>query len=412
MKGLRILFISIVGVDMSQSGIYSDLVRALLQKGHQVTLLNGRKFGGESSLPASFIELHFGLSVFNIRNRYLRGAAALFAERIIRHTIRKNLAGSQFDLLLYATPPVNYCSVLKYCKKKFGTINYLMLKDIFPQNAVDEGLIRGSGLLYRYLRRKEKRLYRFSDHIGCMSRGNIEYLLRNNPEISSDKTELFPNSIWVPPVSQNFKSKGIRKKYAIPEDGVAFVFGGNLGIAQGLDFLVECIASLNEESRAYFLVVGGGALTGFVEEQLRPLGNARFIPMLPKDDYDDLLAECDVGLISLGGSYTVPNYPSRILSYMQASLPILAVTDRVTDLRALLENEACCGLWSSAGDFKGFCDNVRSLCENKDCRIRMGRSGRAYLEKHFDVIKAAEILESHYQARLEEDRCLNQKPCS
>ena len=54
------------------------------------------------------------------------------------------------------------------------------------------------GLLYRMFRKKEKTLYQLSDHIGCMSPANVKYVLEHNPEVSSDKVEIAPNSYDVP----------------------------------------------------------------------------------------------------------------------------------------------------------------------------------------------------------------------
>ena len=51
------------------------------------------------------------------------------------------------------------------------------------------------GLLYMFFRAKEKKLYALSDYIGCMSPANVEYVLRQNPEISADRVEVAPNSL-------------------------------------------------------------------------------------------------------------------------------------------------------------------------------------------------------------------------
>ena len=38
----------------------------------------------------------------------------------------------------------------------------------------------------------------------------------------------------------------------------------------------------------------------------------------PREDYDRMIAACDVGMIFLDHRFTIPNFPSRLLSYMQA----------------------------------------------------------------------------------------------
>ena len=60
--------------------------------------------------------------------------------------------------------------------------------------------------------------------------------------------------------------------------------------------------------------------------------NLKLMKRLPKEDYDTMVAACDVGMIFLDHRFTIPNFPSRLLSYMQAKLPVLAVTDPNTDI--------------------------------------------------------------------------------
>lgn len=130
-----------------------------------------------------------------------------------------------------------------------------MLKDIFPQNAVDLGMIRKSGIkgfIYRYFRKIEEKLYRISDYIGCMSQANVNYMLKYNSQIDS-VIEICPNSIEV---SDIFIDAGtryeIRKKYGIPQDKIVFVYGGNLGKPQGIDFLIRCIYSQRKNKNVFF----------------------------------------------------------------------------------------------------------------------------------------------------------------
>ena len=48
-------------------------------------------------------------------------------------------------------------------------------------------------ILYHYFRKKEKKLYQISDYIGCMSKANVEYILKHNPEIKQERVEVCPN---------------------------------------------------------------------------------------------------------------------------------------------------------------------------------------------------------------------------
>ena len=154
--------------------------------------------------------------------------------------IKKYFADVKFDLVLYSTPPITFAGVVSYIKKRDNAKSYLLLKDIFPQNAVDMGMMQKKGikgLVYKYFRNKEKRLYAISDYIGCMSQANVDYVIKHNPEVDKSNVCLAPNCIE--PVCEEVSEAEkalLRKKYGIPDNKKVFVYGGNLG--KPLDILL------------------------------------------------------------------------------------------------------------------------------------------------------------------------------
>ena len=146
---------------------------------------------------------------------------------------KKFFSKIKFDLILYTTPPITFVSAVEYVKKRDNAKTYLLLKDIFPQNAVDIGMMSKAGvkgLLYKHFRTQEKKLYRVSDRIGCMSQANVDYVINHNPEVDSSKVEVCPNSIEVIDKSVDKETKNaIRTKYDIPLDKkYLFTVRGNM----------------------------------------------------------------------------------------------------------------------------------------------------------------------------------------
>ena len=240
---------------------------------------------------------------------------------------------------------------------------YLLLKDIFPQNAVDIGMMsttRLKGLLYQHFRNQEKKLYRVSDSIGCMSPANVDYVVKHNPEMNPDIVEVCPNSIEVIDKSVDEETrKQIRNKYEIPLDKKVFVYGGNLGKPQGIPFLIECLRKCSEIEEVFFLIVGDGTEYGLLEdfEENEKPKNVKLLKRLPKEDYDTMVGACDVGMIFLDHRFTIPNFPSRLLSYMQAKLPVLAVTDSNTDIGKVI-TEGGFGWWCESNSIKAFSEII------------------------------------------------------
>lgn len=327
-----------------------------------------------------------------------KGISTLLIEYQITSAIRRYFAKEKFDLVLYATPPITLVDPIRYVKKRDGARTYLMLKDIFPQNAVDLEMMSTTGikgLLYKYFRAKEKDLYAVSDKIGCMSQANVDYVQKQNPEIPKEKVEICPNAIEIIDKRITLEKKiEMRQKYGLPLDKKIFVYGGNLGKPQGIPFLIECLRAEKENDKAFFLIVGDGTEYGLLENLVnaeKPQ-NMRLMQRLPKEDYDDLVAACDVGMIFLDHRFTIPNFPSRLLSYMQAGLPVLACTDPNTDIGKVV-SEGDFGWWCESDDVKAFAEIVNTAV--KADTTEQKRNAVKYMTDHYSVETAYDrIIES------------------
>jgi glycosyltransferase involved in cell wall biosynthesis len=130
-------------------------------------------------------------------------------------------------------------------------------------------------------------------------------------------------------------------------------------------------------------VVGAGALKKRLEKLVadNSLTNVLIKDQLPRSDYQELVHNSDVGLISLNEKFTIPNIPSKTLSYFNAKVPILAAIDANTDYGKMLE-ESAAGLWSVTGDTEKYKHNFDTLYNNPELRTKMGEDGYAYLIKH------------------------------
>lgn len=399
---MNVLFLTLAYPEgKGQRNIYTDLMQEFYENGDTVYVVCQRE--RRSGKPTEF-KIENGIHVLRVRtgnvtktNIIEKGISTILLEGQFIKAIRKFLNDIKFDLILYSTPPITFERVVKYVKERDGCKSYLLLKDIFPQNAVDMGMIRENSLIWRYFRAKEKRLYEISDYIGCMSPANVQYVLKHNPEIDRSKVEECPNSIKPSPLRKDdVKRSEIRRKYGIPEDSVVFIYGGNLGRPQGIGFLLEVIDYMKDRTDVFFLIVGSGTEYEKIKQHLE-IGcyrNAKLFKFLPKEEYDVLLNSCDVGLIFLDPRFTIPNFPSRLTAYMEAALPVAAATDVNTDLKDILR-EADCGMWAENGDLKNFCAIIDTLASDSNLRYQMGLNGRKYLEKYYTVSRAYKIITSH-----------------
>lgn len=402
---MNVLFLTLSDFNsIEESGIYTDLMREFVKEGHEVSIISPiekrKKVSTRLIDNGKYKILKLQIGNTQKTNIIEKGISFLTLESKFVQGIKKYFSNIKFDLILYTTPPITLQKAVKYVKHRDGAKTYLLLKDIFPQNALDLGILKKNGLkgfIYRYFRKKEKELYKNSDFIGCLSKANINFLFDNNPKIPSEIVEVCPNSIEpLKIIKDEQKVIEIRKKYNIPFDKTIFIYGGNLGKPQGIDFLIECLQSNKSNEDVYFLIVGSGTefnkLKNFIDKE--KLKNTQIFFQLARDEYEILVNSCDVGLIFLDKRFTIPNFPSRLLSYMQASMPVLAATDINTDIGEIIQ-EGNFGLWCKSDDVKIFNQKLMQLC-NKDLRKEMGENARRYLENNYTAKHSYQIIINHF----------------
>lgn len=403
---MNVLFLTLLDFStIEEKGIYTDLIREFVKNGHKMFIISPTE--KRNSKPTKLFDNNniqiLKLQIGNMQKTNLieKGISTLTLESKFVMGIKRYFNDVKFDLVLYSTPPITLQKAVEFVKQRDNAKTYLLLKDIFPQNAVDLGMLNSSGiksLIYKYFKNKEDRLYKISDYVGCMSKANVDYLLKHNPSIPTEIVEVCPNSIE--PIEINISAhekKQIREKYNIPIDKTVFIYGGNLGKPQGVDFLIDCIRANEGNQQSYFLIVGSGTeygkLKSFFEKE-KP-ENSNLLSQLPKSDYEVLANTCDVGLIFLDKKFTIPNFPSRMLSYMQASIPVLAATDINTDIGQVIENGNF-GYWCESSIVEKFNQCLIQLC-NKKIRNQMGVNSRKYLEDNYSSKHSYEIIINHFK---------------
>lgn len=400
MKAMNVLFLTVGRMDSIEArSLYPDLLREFRNNGHQVYTVSPRerRNGLETELVEKDGAHMIYVKIGNITkcNLIEKGISTLMIERQFKAAIKKHFSNVKFDLVVYSTPPITLAGVVDFIKHRDNARSYLLLKDIFPQNAVDLGMMQKSGVkgyLYKYFRMKEKKLYALSDTIGCMSQANREYVIKHNPEVNPVKVEVCPNCIEPVDMSLSAKEKeAVRKKYGLPLDKKIFIYGGNLGKPQDVRFIVECFKACEKLTDVYFVVAGSGTDRHYLEEYVgveKP-AHVKLLGNLPKAEYDAMVACCDVGLIFLDHRFTIPNFPSRLLAYMQAGLPVLACTDPNTDVGKVIV-EGGFGWWCESDNTDLFVQKLKMLMN--DNTLFMGKKAIEYLENEYTVQNVYDVI--------------------
>lgn len=421
---MNVIFVTLSNINsITERGIYADLMRKFRDEGHQVFIVSPveRRMGQKSHvIDADGVKI-LKVRTLNIQktNVIEKGIGTLLIENQYQKAIKKHLKGIGFDLILYSTPPITFTNVVRFLKKRNPkAISYLLLKDIFPQNAVDIGMMPGEGYrlqvpdyrswinlfkyqLYKYFRKKEKELYAISDYIGCMSPANVEYVLKHNNFVDKDRVEVAPNAHEfiekkMEDSQVSAERKFIREKYNLHTDKPIFIYGGNLGKPQGIDYLIKCLDANKQRQDCYFVVVGNGTEYGKLDVWFKTQDsgiNVKLMQRLPVEDYEMLVHYCDVGLIFLDHRFTIPNYPSRLLSYLEKKMPVLCATDVNTDMGRIAEDNGY-GYWCESVKPEDFTALVDKMLASD--RKSMGEKGYQFLKENYLVENTYNAIMRHF----------------
>ena len=375
--------------EVGSSNLYLDLAMDFHDNGHDVFVIAPSNDGKKS------VSTEFNMTVLRVKGMkqkgvgsvFLKGLAQTFLPYQFKRAYKKYFSKESFDLILMPTPPITLISFVSYLKKCSNAKFYLILRDIYPQGAADIGLVK-SKLMYNYLRYLEIKTYKTADIIGCMSKKNIDFILRNNPFIDEKKLTFLPN--WQKKMSLNDSpiDMTIKEKYNLNNKFIV-LFGGTIGYAQKVENIIKLASYCSKYEDVQIVVIGSGVKKKYLQQLVLNgnLKNVSFLEQLPRDEYLFFAKSADIGLITIDERFTVPTIPSKTVTYFSLSLPILAVIDAHTDYPDLL-SAADAGLWSIGGNDSDMYRNFDILYKDKKQRVKMGQSGYEYFLNHLTSEKA------------------------
>ena len=269
---------------------------------------------------------------------------------MLRNLRKSPLANVRWDGVVWYSPTIFLGPLANALKTASACRSYLIIRDVFPEWAVDMGLL-SRGLAYRFFKAIERYQYSVADVIGVQTQGNSSYFDAWAKQ-GGRRLEVLQNWLADAPdvgssisVADSFLDcHGLRPR---SEEGVPlvvrtiFVYAGNMGVAQGMDVLIGLAERLKNRRDIGFLFVGRGSdaqrLRG--DAKARGLDNVVFHDEIDPSEIPGLYAQCHVGIVALDPRHKTHNLPGKFLSYMQAGLPVLASINPGNDLAELIQRE-------------------------------------------------------------------------
>lgn len=339
-----------------------------------------------------------GLTILRVRtgqtkgtNKIIRAINEVRLSSVIWKAGRQFFRANHCDLIIFYSPTIFFGRLVQRLKKMWNCKAYLILRDIFPQWALDVGVLR-KGPTYWFFRRRELKQYSVADVIGVESPANLKYFSKHRLQ---DKYHLEVLYNWTALSGKKVVHRNYRQQLGL-QDKVVFFYGGNIGIAQDMDNIVRLAENLSGHDSIHFLLVGEGSEVPRLKAKIRQseLKNISIHSAVPQGQYLGMLSQCDVGLISLDRALKTCNIPSKILGYMYLSMPILASINPCNDLKQILEGSRG-GLVCPNGEDDQLCDYALLLAGDASLRRQMGHNARKILEDTFCVSRAASQILSH-----------------
>lgn len=360
-----------------------ELAIELNKQGHEITVLTPCNTISKS---IDIIKLD-NINVYRFKVGAIKNVAKV--KRAINETLlsynawkscKNLLINDKHDLIIYYSPTIFFGPLIAKLKKLWNVPSYLILRDIFPQWTIDNGILKENSIITKYFEFFESINYKHADKIGLMSQKNLEWF--NKKYNLNNKTELLYN--WASNTPLTTKVNKYKKLYNL-ENKIVYFYGGNMGHAQDMMNIVRLAQNMKNHPDAHFVLVGAGDEVELIENKIieDDIKNITLLPSVNQEEFKEMLSEFDIGLFTLNYNHQTHNFPGKLLGYMCESKPILGSVNPNNDLKDVIES-ANAGYISITGQDELLYENALKLLDDKT-RINMGENANNLLDRLFTV---------------------------
>lgn len=361
---------------LAESNIVVDVITPTPTRGISYKEYLRYKDIAEETLENGMIRIHRFKLFKESKNIVLRGFRYILGNII---SLYKAGQYKSADVIFSnSTPPTQgiVCALLKR-KLKIPFIYYLC--DVFPDSLINAGIAKKSSLVFKVCKLIEQKTYSVADEIVVVSDDIKENLMKKG--ISEQKITVIHNWINTEKLKYIPREKNkLFEEFDLKRDKFYLLYAGNIGSAQGIDFLLEMANRLKDELEIYFIIIGSGNDEDRVYKMLDDLklSNVKIFPMQGRERISEVYSLGDISFVTCKPGFGNSGMPSKTWSIMSVARPILLVFDKDTELyKIIVDNE--CGFFSPSGDINKLEDLIRDIYKNKkELLEKYGQNGRRY----------------------------------
>ncbi len=366
-----------------------DLSREFVRQGHALTVLLPSP---DQEMPW-LLEDFDGVQILRLKAPrtkeigYVRRTLGEFTMPfyMLRQFRKSPFSSERWDGVVWYTPSIFHGPLASALKKRSNCKGYMIIRDIFPEWAVDMGLM-GRGLPYRFFDTIARYQYSVANVIGVQTPGNQKYF-EHWQQKPGRTLEVLQNWLDKPAQARCF----IRVNETTLVGRKVFVYAGNMGVAQGMDILLDLVERLQHRTDVGFLFVGRGSDAVRLKNSAkdRKLDNVLFYDEINPDEIPDLYSQCIAGIVALDPRHKSHNIPGKFLTYMQSGLPVLANVNRGNDLAQMIRIENV-GQVCETNDIDNLYKKVNELLDQIESDTQLSMRCANLFEREFSVHKAVE----------------------
>ena len=325
----------------------TDLARGLAERGHEVTVITGRRGYDNPSLKFPRRERHDGIVIHRVpaiagekNSRWRR--ALTFASFLLALAFRLVLTPRQDVVVALTSPPLISWLASLFTRIKGGRLVFWVM-DLNPDEAIAAGWLKSDSIAAKLLGSLLKKSMRRSEKIVVLDRFMRQRIL--GKEITAEKIEVIPPWSHDDLVHYDVKGREVfRREHGFGEKFVV-MYAGNHSPCHPLDTFLEAAKNLRERDNVVFCFAGGGTEVSRVKDFARAnaLNNIRVLPYQPRENLAALLSAADLHVVVMGNAFAGIVHPCKIYNILAIGTPFLYIgpgESHLSDINAKFSNQS------------------------------------------------------------------------
>lgn len=389
------IFTELYYPEETSTGYYLTRIAEGLADEFRVKVICGQPNYSAKGTIAPKEEVHKGVKIYRVWATRLNKNIILF--RVINmltlglSTFFKGfLKLKKGEKVLVVTTPPSLPFVTAIASLLKGASYTLLIHDNYPEILIAVGKAKENSIFVKFLDLLNNWLYKYSAKIIVVGRDMYELISKKIDGLEIP-VETIPNWAELEQVEPRNKANNQLLKENNLSDKFIFLYAGNMGHPNDLESLVWCAEKIRKKKEIHFIFLGAGVKKNWLKKTVRDkkLENITILDPQPRSKQNIFLNACDVGLVSLVKKMWGVSMPSRTYNILAAGKPILAITEKDSELAKVLEEDSV-GWFVAPGEKQILLNKILEIFEKQNCLGEFGKRARSAALNKYSLEKALE----------------------